>query len=748
MSRIHIILLFLLFASGSFSQNEIKKLLEAGDENFAIGDYHSATIFYERALAIDSGTVEIIWKTAEASRMYRDYRKAKRLYTKVYEKEEGFIYSMSLLYRGLMEKQCGEYEIALATFKQAKKKYKSDKDSYAYLKSKEEVSSCVWAMNQIQKSDFDSISFADGINTKDAEFGHSITDKKIIFSSMKADSISSNEEVYDSTYFTQLFWANLDDGSELEELKALNAKGHHTGNGSFSLDMKRFYFSSCGETAGSYSCKIKVAEYAEGKWRNVDELGEVINRPGESQTMPRIAQMDGKEVLLFSSNSPSGEGQYDIFISEIKNGNIYTPPQQFPKINSFENELSPFWDDEEQRLYFSSNSGDGFGGYDIFYSERIDGAFQEKVNAGRPLNSPANDLYYFRQDSLLILSTNRVGVEHSKNLTCCTDIIAFKKKPEPIFPPSPKETLEELNRRLPITMYFHNDEPNPRSRDTLTKINYLDSYSAFREMLRKYQNEYSKGLKGDKAEEAQEDIERFFIEHVDQGVKDLEQFRDLLLEELEKGRKIQLTIKGFASPLAESDYNVNLTKRRISSLVNYLNDYQNGVFRKFIGDSSENSGGLTFAYIPFGEYTANNLVSDNLNDQKNSVYSRAAAMERKIEIQSISFMKYSVEDLPPQVESPVQDLGLISSKEIQRLTFEIKNTNRTSITFEEPRIPCVCSHAEIEKKTLEPGETTKVTFEFDPSSYTGQKFVKSIYIKSLENAEEVRLVITGTVRDD
>ena len=42
--------------------------------------------------------------------------------------------------------------------------------------------------------------------------------------------------------------------------------------------------------------------------------------------------------------------------------------------------------------------------------------------------------------------------------------------------------------------------------------------------------------------------------------------------------------------------------------------------------------------MPFGEYTANQITSDNPNDLKNSVFSRAAAIERKIEIQSVSYL--------------------------------------------------------------------------------------------------------------
>jgi hypothetical protein len=265
-------------------------------------------------------------------------------------------------------------------------------------------------------------------------------------------------------------------------------------------------------------------------------------------------------------------------------------------------------------------------------------------------------------------------------------------------------------------------------------------------MLAKYQKEYSNGLSGENSDESKEDIESFFIEYVDQGVKDLKIFQELLLDELQKGRKINLTIKGFASPLAKTDYNVHLTKRRIGSLINYLSALDNGVFASYIQNTSENGGQLSFSEIPFGEYTANKLVSDNLNDQKNSVYSRAAGLERKIEIQSLNFFTDSIIDLPLKLSSNIQNLGRISAKKIVNIRYQVTNNNSHPISFLPPRIPCDCSEVKIGKNTLLPGEITTITFTFDPFGYNGE-IVKSVYIKTKNAEEEIRLILSATIEN-
>jgi hypothetical protein len=109
-----------------------------------------------------------------------------------------------------------------------------------------------------------------------------------------------------------------------------------------------------------------------------------------------------------------------------------------------------------------------------------------------------------------------------------------------------------------------------------------------------------------------------------------------LLKVLKDSEKVDITIKGYCSPLASTDYNVNLAKRRISSLHNYFMEYQNGVFIPYINNPKTGEGSITFIDEDIGELKANKNVSDDYYDTKNSIYNPAAAIERKIQIIAIS----------------------------------------------------------------------------------------------------------------
>lgn len=642
MPRLYLIF-FLLISSAGFGQNLLGKYLDFADEQYAKGDYIYALQYYEKAMELDSNTVSILWKYAEALRGYKDYRKAAYYYRKVYEKEETAIFPSSLLQWALMEKQNGNYDEAIELFKRAKKKYSKDKRTYNYLKSKRELESCLWAQAALKDTaNLEKIELPKGLNTVNSEFGHTISQGQFVLSSMRSKKENVGEEMLDDNYKNRLYYTPWKDS--LKEvspalLEALNDPAFNTGNGCFSPDRKRFYYSRCGGTEAQFNCQIWVATYQNGKWSNPNPLGEIVNEPGTNTTTPTIAVIENEEWLIFSSNREDGKGAMDLYFTVIKNnGNQFSKVRPLNAANSLDNDISPFYDADKKRLYFSSSWFDGFGGYDVFYSELKNGRFDEPKNAGIPINSPANDIYYFQDRDSIYVSSNRLGVQYVKNPTCCSDIFGFKH-PRILVPETKKETLAELNKRLPVTLYFHNDIPDPRSKETTTKVNYINSYNDYIAMLPEYKKEYAKGLSGEKAVEAEEDIESFFLQYVEQGVKDLVLFQTLLLEELQKGFQIRLNVRGFASPLAKTEYNVALTQRRIMSLNNYLRAFDNGIFAPYLDGTAKNGGKLELVGIPFGEYTANQITSDNPNDIKNSIFSRAAARERKIEIQSVSYLE-------------------------------------------------------------------------------------------------------------
>src|SRR5210317_2336546 len=99
-----------------FGQSFVQ-MMEFADEKIVEGDFYYAILYYEKAMDIDSNSVEVNWKMAEAQRHYKDYKKAAFYYKKVYAKENALIYPKSIFWLATMEQYNGDYEEALEHWK-------------------------------------------------------------------------------------------------------------------------------------------------------------------------------------------------------------------------------------------------------------------------------------------------------------------------------------------------------------------------------------------------------------------------------------------------------------------------------------------------------------------------------------------------------------------------------------------------------------------------------------------------------
>ena len=189
---------------------------------------------------------------------------------------------------------------------------------------------------------------------------------------------------------------------------------------------------------------------------------------------------------------------------------------------------------------------------------------------------------------------------------------------------------EKLGKLMPITLYFDNDRPDPKNTETTTLKSYSLTYQYYIAMKDTYKAKYTKGLAGQNKADAEAEMEQFFMGTVKAEYDKLGGFSDLLLKILQSDETVTLSVTGFASPLSNNDYNTNLSLRRISSFKNYLKEFGGGVLAPYIYN-----GQLIITENPKGESSSATSVSDNFNDQKNSVYSVAAAKERRIQISII-----------------------------------------------------------------------------------------------------------------
>lgn len=179
---------------------------------------------------------------------------------------------------------------------------------------------------------------------------------------------------------------------------------------------------------------------------------------------------------------------------------------------------------------------------------------------------------------------------------------------------------------LPLALYFDNDQPNPRTLDTTTRVQYITTYNKYYPRREEFGVKYGKLFNGSERDSVMKSMDKFFEDTVKLGKEKLFKFFEILEEELKAGKKYEIFLKGYASPLASNKYNYNLSQRRIESVKNEFYHHKSGVFLKYLKTKQ-----LKVSEKPFGEDTAPKGISDNSKDPK-SIYSIKASRERRVEI--------------------------------------------------------------------------------------------------------------------
>ncbi len=437
------------------------------------------------------------------------------------------------------------------------------------------------------------------INTTNAEINFiQINDSSAYFTSV-VDKNGSLESNFYTANFANGYWYN-------KKYSKYNSDIFNTANISFLGSWRTFF--------NTYNNEMKDCQIVYTQKNMNKDIYQIPAIYSENffNTQPFIMQQNSQKVLYFVSNRNGGFGGLDIWLSIIDNfGNFGKPINAGSKINSSSDEITPFYNMNDSMMYFSSNRKGGLGGFDIYRTAGSLNFWAESKNVV-DLNTIKDEMYLtFYDKNNGFFASNRKGAKFKSTEYCCNDIFSFKYQ---IIDFDTIKNHSEIHNYLPLNLYFHNDEPDPNTLNTSTIKSYKDAYISYFMMKTDYERQNL-------------NIEFFFEDILQQNFNTLNKVLEILLFDLSVGNKMELQIKGYSSPLHNPQYNKNLSQRRISSLINYISQFNNGIFKEYISSRK-----LIIMELPFGERNSSEKVSDDVNDKKKSVYSIEAMLERKIKI--------------------------------------------------------------------------------------------------------------------
>lgn len=669
------LIIFLALALAGHAQS-LRSYVRAGDDAFKKNDFGTAIQHYATVLKRDADNAAVLWKYAECARLIFAYSEAEKAYLELsHSDKHSKRYPLLKLRLGEVAKGKGDYTVAIEYLED----FLADSPATNQEEAKGEIEACTNAMalsNVVSPIEIKHL--GKEINSPYSDFAPFVIGDTLFFSSYRFDQKSDRSKPKHKLTKVMI---SARGGRAREPGRGFpTADTAHIAHTAFSPDGHYVFFTICKNiNARDIRCELWLTVIdRRNHWLPPVRLPEPINLPGYTTTQPSIAydQTAQGPVLWFASDRPGGKGKMDLWYLPLDT--VYFCPCALPlpgkkiphlprfgapvnaaSINTAENEGTPFFHAPAQKLYFASDGWNGLGGYDLFTTDKKADEFSKPMNLGPGFNTSYNDLYPFIYPDGLrgYFSSNRPGSFYldESNKSCCNDLYSFKLTPPPLPSEEPKQTENDTipklvakqdpgaGQKAPVPLpvfqgpvlqdfvglplYFDNDEPDKRTNRTSTRKSYEESVQAYLERQAAYRTHFSAGLSGAGMETAENTIDDFFENEVRRGYDRLQQLCDLLLTRLQSGQSVEVIIKGYTSPRARSDYNLNLGKRRISSVRNQFDVFADGALLQYI-----RAGKLKISETSFGETTVRSGISDDLRDERNSIYHPEAARERRVEI--------------------------------------------------------------------------------------------------------------------
>lgn len=779
-----------------------KDLVKSAEEAYNNKHYYKALDNYTKAIEQnEDAKPRVFFAAATAAQKVNALNYAKEYYQKYIDSGDSEYESEVLYQLAKSEHQVGEYDKALINYDLYASEY-GGQDAKIDMDISQQKEAAQWALtNNIDESIEYTERLSDTINTNSSENAPVLLGQDLVYASLR---FPIEDDKYERSRTKILRNGDVVDIPSVTEQQL-------TSNAAFNSDGTKMVFTIC-DYIDTYSihCQLYSADIGPNLTvRNVQPLPSHINAPNSNSTHPTIGEVDGQTFMYFASDRAGGKGQYDIYKVLIEENNVMGAPTNVLEVNTLGNDMTPYYHNATETLYFSTDARKGYGGYDIFKTNKEE---PEPVNLGKNINTSYNELYYsLAPDGIRgHFTSNRPGSSFAEDKyeTCCYDIYSASSKKCIVtlntltFDANTKESLDQvmikvintkdntvlyekslagnannielpcnedlkliatkdgydnyelaladllkgqkgeeiikqelfltpniiglelavfeevaraplngatvyltnlstneiqtqemnpghifnfdimpdteylieinkdgfkeetikfnsgkadvkinkeailkyidvveksivsLENAIPVSLYFDNDQPKKGSTKNESAKTYTQIFGDYYGRKLKFKNAYLALFKGSDKVTATQEVDYLFESLVKASFDKYDTFKKQLQIVLEAGQDVNVYLRGYTSPLAQSDYNTALGKRRVDSIRKEFDTWNNGVLVPYIL-----SGQLKVTERSFGETTAPAGISDDPSAPSRSIYSPEASRERRVEIDEIKIQR-------------------------------------------------------------------------------------------------------------
>lgn len=387
---------FLFVLNSDYAQ--VKKYLRKAARATENGHLEKARAYYAKALEKDKDSYEANAGLGITLSEFMDqYEEALPFLENAYlhtpkDTLPDLLYALSKCYQ-----HTGKFNEAISFIEKLKNSVAIDneEDKTYQLDLTKRKADCIYAMANTGTSgtkEWYVVNLGSNINSKTPEYVPVLTPEgELLFTSKRKDHPKEKINDLDGKYFESMYISKLENGRYASPRRYtipdlfINSKfrKHHESVISMSPDGKKLFVYR--------DNKIFEIDLDQVKKESPKKLSKNINF--DYYQNHAYLSKDGK-LLFFTSEADGGFGGLDIYKSEKKPDGTWGKPINLgPTINTKYDEDAPFLSDDGTTLYFASRGLPGYGNFDIYKSVLIDGKWGQPENLGLPINSQAHDIF-------------------------------------------------------------------------------------------------------------------------------------------------------------------------------------------------------------------------------------------------------------------------------------------------------------------------------------------------------------------
>lgn len=365
-----------------------------GDEYYSARGiwYGFAYEEYRKAMAFNNANPELNYKTG-ASALFSDSKDEAAFYLlKAYELN-GNVADDILLLAGRALQYSGKFSEAIERLGEyLSLPFKKTKEDIS--KAEKYIEECISAMAVTRDTLRITISnLGPALNSGADDYSPVLSGdgKTILFASRREMFRNSNNSYSDSKFDENIF-ISMNNNGDWEQATTAGR------NLTTPLCEAPLYFTPEGDRLYVYvgyenEGDIRVSRLKNGRWGKPRNIPYNINTTGSETSFTYSPA--GDEIWFVSDGRNKGFGGKDIFLIRKLNNKWTRPVNAGPALNTLHDEGSVSFSVAGDTLWFSSRGHNSIGGFDIFYSVRSpSGEWGNAVNAGYPVNTPWDDLFY------------------------------------------------------------------------------------------------------------------------------------------------------------------------------------------------------------------------------------------------------------------------------------------------------------------------------------------------------------------